>query len=499
MFSGMASFSHLHSCDFPLTNMRQYVCIVFLHVCNFFKGRTWNGATDDRELFTLFQKFLALQGATAHPLRESPPLLDNDTANDLGDMVTQGPSTARSSDPRADESTANEDIRERLVAASQAWRSCISFRVAGDYLLGADGSSIPLSDVEFQDLDAFPNTHFRFKASSSKVTIPKKEEIILGSKKAQNFCLQHLRDVLMEDEPAKFLMLKTSTPMVAMKGEATPFCTKTFSALMEHFRDYLISSKRHQLEEAKYFLAVVPEDLITVFAAKKIDSHAGQLQLGKGFPVLSDSNIKKEFEKRKLFISTLSVLCLNESKTFSTSQEREMMISWSISKMTLPLVVDAFYNFVDARLYLRQRVLRDFDKKSVPVSDLLHSNFLEEQLFGSEEVEKILHEARSFHSSVYELLSDSSFRKRKASVSIKPENNKFFRPQGWPQPNFSGLRYQRNNARENQRGFVPPRQGLGKTSSRPTENRDKNSDQSAAIQTPSSRPGRGKPKGSQKI
>ena len=85
------------------------------------------------------------------------------------------------------------DLAATLAAVSNKmpWRSCVSFVVEDQYLLAPDGTTIPLKDIDIEEPENFPNTRFRF-LNPPKLTIPKRETLLLSNKYAQDFVLQLL-------------------------------------------------------------------------------------------------------------------------------------------------------------------------------------------------------------------------------------------------------------------------------------------------------------------
>ena len=433
--------------------------------------------------------------ASGSVIVQEPSPVDLRNSEDLGALQASGNS------PTPDEEQARY-LAAILQASKQnrAWRSCLTMQISGSNLVTPDGSVIPLREVEIEDVYRWPNTRFRFRNEPKpSIPIPKREKVLLTPRRAQEAVLNHLREVTKGQLVCDQFAFDTTVPLPRIPHTLTPFATKMSKFLVEALPEYLATGKRPICEEAKHFISVLPDlefpRFLEVATAKKLDINCGASELGDGFPPLSEGCVRSELEKRKAFFNALTTMCLVDSLAAQATPEHGPLIS-AISKGACQTLADTFFSFITCKSACRIKVLKNLDTSSIPVADLLKSDFFQKSLFDPVAVSEVTTEARRFNTSIRGLLLDAS-KKRREEIQAGPSNKRRRTDQSFPGEPATRNRGGRSNRGSSRRSYSNPAPTGQETSGNSNRFADRletrqQSSQRSDRQQPGSRPnGRG--------
>ena len=188
-------------------------------------------------------------------------------------------------------------------------------------------------------------------------------------------------------------------------------------------------------------------------------------------------------------------MCLVDSLAAQTTLEHVPLIS-AISKGACQTLADTFFSFIASKSACRIKVLKNLDTSSIPVADLLKSDFCQKTLFDPVAVSEVTTEARRFNTSIRGLLLDAS-KKRREETQAGPPNKKQRTDQSFPAEPATrnrGGRSRRGSSRRSYSNPAPTGQGKSSNTNRLVDRLEprQQSRQRSDRQQPGSRPnGRG--------
>ena len=321
------------------------------------------------------------------------------------------------------------------IAERNEWRSCLNTIITPDCQLMVGESLIPLNQVEFEKMEKYPNTKWRYNDAHVQSVInryqnkpPKQEVILYDKKKAETALIELSRQEKGGYLPHGILRSKkgeATNSAVYVPIARTPAFKKLLEAAEERRSCYIFNQKKLWLNEMKAFTHFLPytEDTLSMglakaFSGPAFESDSAQVQAQESrFGSLSSDKIRKERDTRMLFLDLVSAIIQAEVSIWHFEGHAKECQE-ALVKRLLKSTMEAMYQWWDAKLAWRKEALKDKDFSKPHTKNIYSSNLLAEELFCPEAME-VLKQASLQKGASYSTLLGMPYTKSEKSGKVK--------------------------------------------------------------------------------
>ena len=251
-----------------------------------------------------------------------------------------------------------------------SWRPSLGIRISenAESMILPDGSQIPLSEVEFEDLSLGTSARWRFKPPTLlQQTIPQPEETILVPLKSAESGLFALGEA--NGSTWSESRLAGSRALVLSESKA-PLATKILRLQPHETKEVVLASSKTKIKEiaSPSFLVPLAESqkgwggLIEALATPRLEKDSAPVEkLDPVFAPLSTEAVKEEFAARTHLLDVLSALTIVETASASTKDKILRPALLAGAKHLLRPLHEANTRWMEAKVACRREALSGID------------------------------------------------------------------------------------------------------------------------------------------